>query len=235
MFSRFRILPLTIFVATLLLTVKVGEIWQDVSEITRGIDVRTVVAQQTPPALPVAGDESGDETVGVAPPLPLDLAAPAVGTAAQQAALEEEEEEEEQTSFTRSELRLLQELAERRQLLVSRERIIEEREVLLRAAEQRLVEKQVELNAAKVAIEGLLDKVDEQEKARIRQLVNIYENMKPKDAARIFDELEMPVLLGVIQNMKERKVAPVIAAMAPTKARDLTRQLAARRTIPATQ
>ena len=234
MFSRFRILPLTIFVATLLLTVKVGEIWQDVSEITRGIDVSSVVAQQTPPTLPVTGDESGDETVGVAPPLPLDAAAPAVGTAEQQAALEEEEEEE-QTSFSRSELRLLQELAERRQLLVSRERIIEEREVLLRAAEQRLVEKQVELNAAKDAIEGLLDKVDEQEKARIRQLVNIYENMKPKDAARIFDELEMPVLLGVIQSMKERKVAPVIAAMAPTKARDLTRQLAVRRTLPATE
>lgn len=235
MFSRFRILPLTIFVATLLLTVKVGEIWQDVSEVTRGIDVRSVVAQQTPPTLPVADDESDDQTVGVAPPLPLDTAVPVAGATAQQATLIEEEEEEEQTSFSRSELRLLQELAERRQLLVSRERIIEEREVLLRAAEQRLVEKQVELNAAKEAIEGLLDKVDEQEKARIRQLVNIYENMKPKDAARIFDELEMPVLLGVIQSMKERKVAPVIAAMAATKARDLTRQLAVRRTLPATQ
>ena len=230
MFSRFRILPLTIFVATLLLTVKVGSIWQDLSEITRGVDVRKVVAQQTPPALPAADDEE----TGVAPPLPLEDVE-AEGATGQQAALEEEEEEEAQTSFSGSELRLLQELAERRQLLATRERAIEEREVLLRAAEQRLIEKQVELTAAKIAIEGLLDKVDEQERARIRQLVNIYENMKPKDAARIFDELEMPVLLGVIQNMKERKVAPVIAAMAPTKARDLTRQLAVRRTLQPTQ
>ena len=157
MFSRFRILPLTIFVATLLLTVKVGSIWQDLSEITRGVDVRKVVAQQTPPALPAADDEE----TGVAPPLPLEDVQ-AEGATGQQAALEEEEEEEEaQISFSGSELRLLQELAERRQLLATRERAIEEREVLLRAAEQRLIEKQVELTAAKIAIEGLLDKVDE--------------------------------------------------------------------------
>ena len=55
--------------------------------------------------------------------------------------------------------------------------------------------------------------------------------MKPRDAAKIFDELEMPVLLQVVSNMKEIKVAPVIASMNPARARDLSIELARSKTI----
>ena len=49
---------------------------------------------------------------------------------------------------------------------------------------------------------------------------------RTKDAATIFNELDMKVLIGVIENMKERKVAPIIAAMVPKRARQITRALA---------
>jgi flagellar motility protein MotE (MotC chaperone) len=39
----------------------------------------------------------------------------------------------------------------------------------------------------------------------------------------------MPVLLMVVDRMSERKVAPVLAAMSPTKAKDVTVQLAEQR------
>ncbi len=95
-----------------------------------------------------------------------------------------------------------------------------------------MFEKQTELNSTKDEIKALLKKQDKQEKAKINQLVAIYENMKPKDAANIFNELEMPVLLQVIKNMKERKVAPVIASMSAEKARLLTKELADQQKLP---
>jgi flagellar motility protein MotE (MotC chaperone) len=56
--------------------------------------------------------------------------------------------------------------------------------------------------------------------------------MKPKDAARIFDTLEMNVLLDVIGRMKEQKTSPILANMNPDKARDVTIKLAEQRKLP---
>ena len=54
----------------------------------------------------------------------------------------------------------------------------------------------------------------------------MYETMKPSDAAAIFDELDMPVLLRVARAMNPRKMAPIMAKMDPVKAQDLTAGLA---------
>ena len=120
----------------------------------------------------------------------------------------------------------MQELAERRKALDLRERQIVRREGLLKAAAQQLVSKQNELKKIRQEIKSLLGAVDKQEKNRLQNLVKIYENMKPKDAARIFDDLDMTVLLGVVGQMKVRKVAPIIASMEVKKARAITRELA---------
>ena len=63
-----------------------------------------------------------------------------------------------------------------------------------------------------------------------RGLVKVYESMKPRDAAVIFNDLDMPVLLQVVDRMKEAKAAPVLAAMQADKARELTTKLADMRT-----
>jgi len=56
--------------------------------------------------------------------------------------------------------------------------------------------------------------------------------MKPKDAARIFEELEMGTLLEVAERMKERKLAPVMAELGPERAREMTVELRALRELP---
>jgi flagellar motility protein MotE (MotC chaperone) len=68
------------------------------------------------------------------------------------------------------------------------------------------------------------------EDASWQGLVKLYESMKPRDAATIFNDLEMAVLLQVVDRMKEAKAAPVLAAMQPDKARELTAKLADMRT-----
>lgn len=62
--------------------------------------------------------------------------------------------------------------------------------------------------------------------------MKIYEAMKPKEAARIFEKLDMPVLLDVVERMKERKASAVLAKMDPTKAKSVTLELAQRRDLP---
>ena len=78
----------------------------------------------------------------------------------------------------------------------------------------------------------MLFRSSEQQVAKVASLVRIYENMKPKDAARIFEELDMDTLLLVAERMKERSLAPIMANMDPGKARDVTVDLARRRQLP---
>ena len=56
--------------------------------------------------------------------------------------------------------------------------------------------------------------------------------MRPRDAAAIFDELEMPVLVRLMDRMREAKAAPVLGAMRPERARLLTAELARHRARP---
>jgi len=79
-----------------------------------------------------------------------------------------------------------------------------------------------------------LKKHDKQEEEKIQRLVKMYESMKPKDAARIFQNLDMAILISVVERMKERKVAPILAAMASKEAKKLTTELATRKQLPKT-
>ena len=72
---------------------------------------------------------------------------------------------------------------------------------------------------------------DAQENAKFQSLVKIYENMKPREAAKIFDELDMPMLIQIVTRMKEIRVAPIIAAMNPSKAKELSIELSKQRSL----
>ena len=56
----------------------------------------------------------------------------------------------------------------------------------------------------------------------------MYENMKPKDAARIFDRLDMKILVDVSTQMNPRKMSDILAQMSPDAAERLTVRLANR-------
>jgi len=83
------------------------------------------------------------------------------------------------------------------------------------------------------AITKLIKTYDDEQSAKVKSLVKIYENMKPKDAARIFQELDMDTLLMVAERMKERKLAPIMAKMNPIKATEITVELSRLREMPA--
>lgn len=141
-------------------------------------------------------------------------------------------DEDEMQGFSASELEVLQSLSRRRAELDARERKIEQREALLTAAGQEVDHKIAELNKLKGEIEALLGKQQKMEEERLASLVKIYENMKPKEAAVIFNTLDLDVLLAIIGRMNERKATLIFQEMDPEKARIVTIRLSEQRKLP---
>ena len=129
-------------------------------------------------------------------------------------------------------MQLFEDLTKRRGELEKREKDLATREALLKAAERNLDQKYKELNDLRTEVKDLLQEQSDEEAARVTSLVKIYEGMKAKDAARIFDTLDMDVLLQVMGRMSERKTAPVLAAMNPERARSVTIMLAEQKALP---
>ena len=118
----------------------------------------------------------------------------------------------------------------RRSQIEERERAVVEREAVATAAERRLSERVAELTALQARLQGLEAGLKERDEANWSGMVKTYEAMRPKDAAAIFNDLDKPVLIEIVDRMKPARATPVIAAMNPEKARQLTADLAARRT-----
>ncbi len=127
---------------------------------------------------------------------------------------------------------MLQQLVSRRKIIEARLEEITLREGLLGAAEKRIDKKIQEMKSLELAIQKLIKSHDQQEDLKIQSLVKIYESMKPKDAARIFGELDINTLLKVAERMKEKKLAPIMAKMKPDRAKEMTVALTKLRNLP---
>jgi flagellar motility protein MotE (MotC chaperone) len=123
---------------------------------------------------------------------------------------------------------VLERLQERRRELDSRNHEIEMRENLVREAEKRLQAKVGELKDTETRIKTSIEGRDKAEKDRLKNIVTMYETMKPKDAARIFDRLSVNILVRVSTAMKPRAMSEILAQMSPEAAEKLTVELANR-------
>ena len=203
-----RLLPIAIVVATALLAVKVNALWQGVetfAAMTFAVQPAQAQAQSSAPEPQSARRTPADSVTDGLYDDPM--------------------------LMSQSEIDLLQKLGQRRAELENWGIELILREQLLKAAEMRLETKLGELRSVQDKIKTSLKQYDDEQEAKLKSLVKIYEVMKPKESARIFDKLEMPILLDVIERMKEAKVAPVLAAMDSDKAKKLTTELAQRRRI----
>lgn len=212
--GRFRLLAVVIVFASLSLAVKVDLAWTEARGLVAGsITVADAQAREA-------------ATSGAASHAPAPTEPPPA------APEHESDPANAQPVFSASEVEVLQQLAERRDALDARERKVVEMEALLQAAEAGIDRKVTELKDLKAVLDQLIRTYDEQETAKVLSLVKIYETMKPKDAARIFEQLDMDTLLLVADRMKERKLAPIMAEMNADRAKDITIELARQRELP---
>jgi len=131
-------------------------------------------------------------------------------------------------SVSPSERAILERLQARRQELEQRAREIEIRESLLKSAEKRIEGRVEEAKATEAKISTVTGQKAEQDAARFKSIITMYEGMKPKDAAKVFDRLEMSVLYDIASQIAPRKMSDILGLMQPEAAERLTVELARR-------
>jgi flagellar motility protein MotE (MotC chaperone) len=124
------------------------------------------------------------------------------------------------------------ELERRAAELDRREQELVLREAAAAAIEARLAEQLDRLQALKQELERTAARIQEKDEAELAQLVKTYEAMKAKAAAQVFDQLALDVLLPIVRRMRDAKLAAVLAAMDPVKAKQLTAALAQTTPLP---
>lgn len=208
-----QLLPLMFFIGMLIIGIRVGDIWESFSsgKIFNATPVATAAetaAETAPPASTDKPASAPSETATAkatdAPKPPPETAPPA------------------DEDVSPAEMEVLKQLSDRRGQLDKRSKELDTREALIKVAEQRVDQKIKEMETLRQQLTSMVNQVSEAQAVQTENLVKIYETMKPDEAARIFETLDMPVLLGVIQRMKPARTAPIMAKMAPEKAKELT-------------
>ncbi|MEE4011772.1 hypothetical protein V1T76_06915 [Roseibium sp. FZY0029] len=218
-----RLLPLLGISASALLALKL--LGFALGPQSSNLPINGAVAQETP------GDGSGDaaeptaEMAADGPPPP----PPPPGGGADQPVLPDSLE----IGGSAAERAVLESLGRRRETLQEHEGQLDLREKLLQATEERIQKRVNELKKLEERIEAAVGQKQEKEESEIAGLVTMYESMKPKDAARIFNRLSLPVLLKVVRQMKPRKMADILGKMDPEAAERLTVAIASASPIPA--
>jgi flagellar motility protein MotE (MotC chaperone) len=213
--SRLRLLPILVMAATALLGFKIADMVAGGGSVVAP-DAHAQAASAPAASKEAAATPSPSPAPAAPKPSPAEIAAK---PASDGPAVDPQ-------SLSPAEIGVLQQLAQRRKAIDQRAAELDQREIVLQAAEKRIDEKIAELQALQKSIAVDVQKRAAAEDSRIQMLVKIYEAMKPEDAAQIFDQLDMPVLLSVLKRMKERKTAPILAAMNPEKAKAITTALA---------
>jgi flagellar motility protein MotE (MotC chaperone) len=130
---------------------------------------------------------------------------------------------------------IITQLRERREQLEERSRQLDLQEQLLQSTEKKIEDKIVQLQQLEAAIKDHLRLFDEREDGQLKSIVEVYEKMKPKEAAPRFEALPLQTQLDLVTRMKSAKVAALMEKMSPEKASTLTKELATRAAPPSIQ
>ena len=134
----------------------------------------------------------------------------------------------EMAGLSHEEVQVLQALSARREALDARGEAMGTQDALMLAAEQRLNERVAELRQLETTVNDLLGQLDEAQEQRLASLVDVYQRMRAKDAATVFDGLDDAVLVQVASRMRQANLAEIMGRMDPVRARQLTTMLADR-------
>ena len=235
---EFRLVPVVVFAAATLFALKLSGLLTE-----GGYTLGRPRSAQAEDAVAAAGSRRAQETAGypditgsvatAKPPDKAPAAAPA-GDGAKPAKNEPPPPAPDGTlipvdgRLSPAERAILERLQERRQELDQRARDLDLRENLIKAAEKQLETRVAELKEVEARINAAMNKKDDAEAARFKGIVTMYESMKAKEAARIFDRLDLKVLIEVASQINPRRMSDILAQMSPEAAERLTVELARR-------
>lgn len=130
---------------------------------------------------------------------------------------------------------VLRSLTQERELVARQKEDIEVRKSELALAQERLAIEKASLMELKTSIEDLLARVEASQTDDLDRLIAFYQNMKPADAARIMDDLDIETTIMILGTMKPRAAAPILAKVSPVRARAVSKIILERSQLPGDQ
>lgn len=118
-----------------------------------------------------------------------------------------------------------QNLSEEWQALRQRQEEVQRREQTLQALEQELDAKLIRLQELEKRIQAMLEEADVLKDEKIKHLVDVYSNMKPRQAASALAALEEPVAVKILSGMRGRNAGEILSFVDAEKAARLTEAL----------
>ena len=116
-------------------------------------------------------------------------------------------------------------ISRERDLLLQRSTEIDLAQAELELVRETVLQETERLTALRDEVRGMLDRAVAEEEAGVGRLVTVYETMKPDDAARLLDGLDMSVTMMIFSAMAEKRAAPILARMNPVRAQAISRIL----------
>lgn len=123
---------------------------------------------------------------------------------------------------------LLASLRARATRLGEQERKAADREQALRLAREEIDAKLAELAAAEEKLAATVAVADQAADKDVARLVAMYEAMKPKDAAKLFGEMDPDFAAGFLARMRPEAAAAILAGLEPERAYTISAVLAGR-------
>ncbi|MFZ7091158.1 MotE family protein [Primorskyibacter sp. 2E233] len=123
---------------------------------------------------------------------------------------------------------LIEALNKREARIKQREADIDVRMQALSLAEQEIDRKMAELEAAEQKLRGTLALAQTAAEDDISRLTDVYANMKPKQAAALFEEMDPEFAAGFLGRMRSDAAAAIMAGLTPSAAYTISVVLAGR-------
>lgn len=109
--------------------------------------------------------------------------------------------------------------------LNERERILAEKEALLKALQKDIEDKLARLEEIQRNIEAFKKEQERLKNEKIDSLVKIYGSMKPKEASKLLEKLDDDLVVSIISRMTTDQAAKIIANMDVKKAAEISQKL----------
>jgi flagellar motility protein MotE (MotC chaperone) len=137
--------------------------------------------------------------------------------------------------FSSEELNHFYRLNERKRELDSREEELNKVEEELAAQKEELDKKLRQLESTRKEISSILDERVQADEKKVDTLVQVYSNMKPPQAAKIFETMDEDLVVEILSRMKKKNAADVLNLIKAEKAQILSEKYAGYKRKPASE
>ncbi|GBQ24647.1 hypothetical protein AA12717_1847 [Gluconacetobacter sacchari DSM 12717] len=131
---------------------------------------------------------------------------------------------------TKAETALIRNIVARQSTFDTEQKSLEEQKRIIDAAQSALNEKMRDLDSTMAALAERQAAHRETMSAETDRLVRIYEEMPPKEAAAVFNIMDIHVLVSVANRMNPRKISAVMGYMMPERVNIVSQYMAGIRT-----